>query len=76
MYEIDNVPLGRIGVAIFEHENFVHAIIFERREINKQPNRTCQVFAKNYILLPSNLQSLSLELKCGLFAVHLTHGFE
>lgn len=55
MNEVHDVPLGRVGVAVFELKNLVYSILFESWELDKQTQQSCQVLANDEILFPANL---------------------
>ena len=60
MNEIDDIPLRRIGVAIFELEDFVHTILFECWKLDEKTEESSQVLSDHQVLLPPYLGSLSV----------------
>lgn len=56
MHKVHDVPLGGVGVAIFEFEDLVYAIVLERRKLDKEAQQACQVPPDDQVLLSPNLR--------------------
>jgi len=59
MHKINNVPLGGVGVAIFELEDLVHAVFFERGKLYEKTQQPSQVLPNDQVLLPAHLATTS-----------------
>ena len=51
MNQIDDVPLRRVGIIVLEDKEFIHAIVLQSGEIDKEVDWACQCFADDEILL-------------------------
>jgi len=56
VHKVHDVPLGGVGVAIFEFEDLVYAIVLERRKLDKEAQQACQVPPDDQVLLSPNLR--------------------
>jgi hypothetical protein len=56
VYKVHDIPLGGVGVAIFELEDFVYAIVLECRKLDKETQQACQVSSDDQVLLSPNLR--------------------
>jgi hypothetical protein len=54
--KVNDVPLGRVGVAILKLENLVHAVFFQSRKLHKQTEQAGQFLANNEVLSASYLR--------------------
>jgi len=77
-HEIHNIPLRGVGVSILELEYLVDSIFFESGKLDKETQRSGQIFADDDVLLASDLVDLSVSLEWGELRVgiFLTHAFK
>lgn len=55
MDKVDDVPLGRVCVAVFQLEHLLDSIVFEYSEVDEETQWPCQVSTKDQVLLSSDL---------------------